>query len=456
MKTKILVLDIGKTNAKLCALDTHGDVLEVVKKLNTPIQTGQFIHADVEGIWGWLCEGVQTLASHHHFEYFAITTHGATAVCLSQGELAFPVLDYEDSQYEAVSEAYAAVRPAFAESYSPKLKGGLNIGQQLYWLEQNYPDKFAKVDAILMYPQYWAWRLCGVAASEVTSLGCHTDLWAPDKKQFSSMVEKLGWLPRFPEVKPSGSILGTVKPELAKALGLPESCQVVNGLHDSNASLVPYLKQADRLFTVISTGTWTIMANIGGDTSLLDEHKDMLANVNAYGSPVPCIRFMGGREWEVLREAPDSSQPDLTSVLEKGLYVLPSFADAGGPFQRFEGKIMGDMASLSATEKTALASLYCALMTDYCLDALASHGDIFIEGSFTQNEVYQQALQLLRPNQRVRISDDSTGTLSGSVAIAQSLRSDITPHTHTLTPWFSLSNALLQYKQNWRALIPML
>jgi L-fuculokinase len=30
-----------------------------------------------------------------------------------------------------------------------------------------------------MYPQYWAWRLCGAAASEATSLGCHTDLWHP-------------------------------------------------------------------------------------------------------------------------------------------------------------------------------------------------------------------------------------------------------------------------------------
>ena len=28
-----------------------------------------------------------------------------------------------------------------------------------------------------MYPQYWAYRLTGVLANEVTSLGCHTDLW---------------------------------------------------------------------------------------------------------------------------------------------------------------------------------------------------------------------------------------------------------------------------------------
>lgn len=30
-----------------------------------------------------------------------------------------------------------------------------------------------------MYPQYWALRLTGIAANEVTSLGCHTDLWNP-------------------------------------------------------------------------------------------------------------------------------------------------------------------------------------------------------------------------------------------------------------------------------------
>ena len=47
------------------------------------------------------------------------------------------------------------------------------------------------------YPQYWAFRLTGVAATEVTSLGCHTDLWNPRAGAFSSLVERDGLAPRY-------------------------------------------------------------------------------------------------------------------------------------------------------------------------------------------------------------------------------------------------------------------
>ena len=40
---------------------------------------------------------------------------------------------------------------------------------------------------IVPYPQYWAARLCGVRAWEPTSLGCHTDLWDPQRGDFSSL-----------------------------------------------------------------------------------------------------------------------------------------------------------------------------------------------------------------------------------------------------------------------------
>ena len=44
----------------------------------------------------------------------------------------------------------------------------------------------------MTYPQYWVSRLTGTVASDVTSLGCHTDLWAPGAGDFSSLVDRLG------------------------------------------------------------------------------------------------------------------------------------------------------------------------------------------------------------------------------------------------------------------------
>jgi sugar (pentulose or hexulose) kinase len=261
--------------------------------------------------------------------FLAFTTHGATAVCLAGNTPALPVLDYESDLCEQAGADYDRVRPAYEETLSPALGCGLNLGRQLFWLSQSRPDDFARVDTILMYPQYWGWRLSGVAASEVTSLGCHTDLWQPQQQCYSSLVERMGWQRLLPPLLKAGEVLGPVLPELARELGLPADCQVINGIHDSNASLVPYLQRVEAPFTVISTGTWTVMAAVGAPLTGMSEQDDMLANVSAFNDPVPCIRFMGGREWELLRDADDCDVADLQRVLAQGVFALPPFASQG-------------------------------------------------------------------------------------------------------------------------------
>ena len=52
---------------------------------------------------------------------------------------------------------------------------------------------FARAAAIVTYPQYWSFRLTGVSATEVTSLGAHTDLWKPEARDYSTLVDRCGW-----------------------------------------------------------------------------------------------------------------------------------------------------------------------------------------------------------------------------------------------------------------------
>src|SRR5690606_24546838 len=109
---------------------------------------------------------------------------------------------------QCCASEYAAIRPPFGETLSPRLPNGLNLGAQLFWQGQRFPEQFAQITHILTYPQYWAWRLTGIAASEVTSLGCHTDLWVPERGQFSSLVDHQRWTALFPPIRPAASVLG--------------------------------------------------------------------------------------------------------------------------------------------------------------------------------------------------------------------------------------------------------
>jgi sugar (pentulose or hexulose) kinase len=407
-----IVLDIGKTNVKLALIDTAGQTLTEQRIPNTVLQDGPYPHADVERIWDWMLATFREFAQQAEVGAIVPVTHGATAALVDDHGLVLPVQDYE---FDFKLDDYSA-RPDYRESCSPALPMGLNLGRQIAWQARSFPTEFAKAKHILMYPQYWAWRLSGVAVSEVTSLGCHTDLWNSTRQRYSSMVEKLDWNTLFPPMSKAWDKLGPIKPELAELTGLPRDCQIVSGIHDSNASLLRYLdsdgSSSERV--VLSTGTWMIAAAFGAPLDRLVEARDMLANTNALGKPVACMRFMGGREFGTLA-GPDirtCDEAQLARTIAQGTLALPSFAETGGPFSGQVGRIEGQ-APTTPEEKYALATLYVVLVTDYCLSALGTTAPVVVEGSFTANPYFAPLLAALRPGQAISVSDDTSGTTAG-------------------------------------------
>jgi L-fuculokinase len=441
----LIVLDIGKTNAKLALIDAGGRVLAEGRRPNAVLADGPYPHHDTEGLWQWLLATCRGFAGLAEVSAIVPVTHGATAALVDRDGLVLPVLDYE-ARLPGVD--YAA-RPAFAETCSPDLPAGLNLGRQLAWLQQTFPSEFARTRHILMYPQYWAWRLCGAAAGEATSLGCHTDLWNPRTQQYSSLVERMGWRKLMPPLAPAWASLGALRAEVADATGLPRACQVLSGIHDSNASLMRYLAQDDRSGprTVLSTGTWMIAAAFGAALDGLREDADMLANTNALGQPVACMRFMGGREFAELAGAvvEPCTFEDIARLVREGTMALPCFAATGGPFAGRRGGIAGP-APRDARERYALATLYCVLMTDYCLDALRAAGPLAVEGSFTANPWFGPLLASLRPHQQVSYSDDASGTTCGGWMLRY--RDGVPPGSSSLTPPCAVAG-LAAYRQRW-------
>jgi L-fuculokinase len=448
----IIVLDIGKTNVKLALIDAQGAQLAERRKPNTVLRDGAYPHHDTEGIWHWMLATIGEFAALAPVAAIVPVTHGATAALVDDTGLVLPVLDYEFEPPAKQREEYLASRPAYDTTYSPALPAGLNLGRQLAWQAAAFPADFARAKHILMYPQYWAWRLSGVAAGEVTSLGCHTDLWQPSLQQYSQLVEQHGWTGLMPPLRNAWDALGPVLPALAERTGLPADCQVICGIHDSNASLLRHLDAGGSKAAppaILSTGTWVIAALPGGVLDGLREEADMLANCSALAQPVPCIRFMGGREFGTLAGTDQAgcSVADLQQIIDQGTYALPAFAEAGGPFAGRTGSVVGPALPTDA-ERTALATLYCVLMSDYCLTALGSAGDIIVEGSFTNNPHFAPLLAALRRGQQVSVTNDASGTTSGGWMLAHW---GSAPAVHSHAAEALALQGWPQYRERWLA-----
>ncbi|MGI2034969.1 FGGY-family carbohydrate kinase [Rhizobium panacihumi] len=419
---RIAVLDIGKTNAKVVVVDVaSGGEVAAVKMPNRVVAGPPYPHYDVDGIWSFMLAALARFAIEPGYDAISITTHGACAALLdADGALALPVLDYEHSYPQPIREAYASLRPPFTETASPPLSGGLNLGAQFHYQKANFPEKFARVATILTYPQYWAFRLTGIAANEVTSLGCHTDLWQPSRGEYSALVDALGIRHLMAPVRSAFDAIGPVLPEIAQKQGLGGAVPVFCGIHDSNASLLPHLLEREVPFSVVSTGTWVVSFAVGGQIAGLDPARDTLANVDAHGRAVPSSRFMGGREFEMLTsDWPQPASDDVTSavadLLRSGRMLLPSIVHGTGPFPDREHEMVGRRVE-TAAEAHALASLYAALMTDACLDLLGAGGDTIVEGPFAGNAIYLRLLAALTARDVLAVSG-STGTSAGAALL---------------------------------------
>jgi sugar (pentulose or hexulose) kinase len=419
MSGAVAVLDIGKTNVKVATFAPGGALLSERSTPNAVLPGPPYPHADVESIWAFCLEALGEANKAHEIREIVPTTHGAAGALIDDLGLLLPVMDYEFAGVEEIEAEYQRLRPPFSESFSPRLQAGLNLGRQIAWAKVRHPENFAAARYYLPYPQYWAWRLCGVAACEVTSLGAHTDLWAPLQGRLSSAAVALGLQDRLRPMRPAYEPLGPIRPEIAAATGLRGDVTVRCGVHDSNASLLPHLASRAAPFTVISTGTWVICMAVGATLAGLDPSDDTLANVDVEGRPIACARFMGGREYAGIAQG-SPARPDLASferILASQAMALPCFAGHGGPFAAQKGEIRGDVAP---ADLAALATLYLALMSDVSLTRLgATVGDLIVEGSLATNPAYCRLLAALRPDQKVSAAPDAAGAARGAALLAR-------------------------------------
>ena len=418
---RIGVIDIGKSNAKVAVveLDTRTE-LAVRKRPNTVLAGGEYPHYDVEALWAFVLEALAELNREAPLDAISVTTHGASAALVTAGgELALPVLDYEFPGPDRLAAAYEQARPDFTESFTPRLPGGLNLGAQIFWQARSFPEAFARTRWILPYPQYWSFRLTGVAAAEITSWGCHTDLWDFTTDLYSSLVMKEGWLDRMPPVRPASDVLGVTLPAVTAALGLRRPLPVYSGIHDSNASLLPHLLGRQPPFGLVSTGTWVVVAAPGGDIDNLDPARDCLANIDAFGRPVPSARFMGGREFEMLATPRQPGPASIERVLGEAIMLTPAVVQGSGPFPGRQAQWTVPREQLDDDAVFVVTSFYLAMMTTACLDLAGAENHTVVEGPFASNALYIRMLAAAtgRPVEPIRRS--ATGTSIGAALLAR-------------------------------------
>jgi sugar (pentulose or hexulose) kinase len=293
----ILIFDIGKTNKKVLLFDKQYQlVYETSEQLKETTDEDGFPCEDVEALTAWVKESFRNIQNDNRFEITAVnvSAYGASLVSLNYHHQPFlPLYNYlkpydEELQRQFYS-TYGGEEKVAKETASPVL-GHLNSGMQLYWLKYKKPEQYAQISYALHLPQYISFVLCGMQYSDITSIGCHTNLWNFKEGDYHNWVYEEGINKKLAPVISCTEVAGVINDHI------PVGC----GLHDSSAALIPYFTSFNEPFILLSTGTWSISINPFNHSLLTTEElkQDCLSFLSYQGDAVKASRLFAGYEHE--------------------------------------------------------------------------------------------------------------------------------------------------------------
>lgn len=457
MKEQVIaVLDIGKTNKKVLVYNMQLQVQEQVSAVIGEVTSKAGLKLEQpEVVYSWFCQMLSQLSQRFDIVAISVTTHGAMGVCLDEhGNITCPPLaytnepggDFDNSFYQRFGSRAELQR----QTATAQIGEMVNFAKMIFYWNEYYPDLMAQTKHILMYPQYFGYKLTGQIAAEPTMLGCHSYLYDHENNTYSGLALELGVADKLPaRIANSWEVLGVVTPEIVYATGINPACVVTIGVHDSNSSLLPYLlTQADD-FVLNSTGTWCVVMKqsheIAFDQSEIG--KTVFYNQNVFNRPVKTSVFMGGLEYEtymgLLRQIHGRSDlPALDDSLYGRLFdsadcfILPSVVKGAGMFPDMQARVVDNgevipfdryssnpaLIKFFADYEMSVAVLTASLvMQTYCAMEAAGYspGDkIFVEGGFRHNQPYLQLLTAMCPGSEVYTTDIEQATALGAALLA--------------------------------------
>src|SRR3954453_19561481 len=119
-------------------------------------------------------------------------------------------------------QAYARIAPAYDEVFCGIVDGALRLAKQLLWQQSAVSAEFSRAKAYLTTAQFFALRLGGRAASEISQLAAQAHIGALFPRQPFSLMRKRGWSHLLPECVPAGEVLGTVSESVTRRTGLAQ------------------------------------------------------------------------------------------------------------------------------------------------------------------------------------------------------------------------------------------
>lgn len=427
MKTPVIaIFDVGKTNKKLFLFNEQYKIVfeRSARFTETADEDGDPCE-NLESLRLSVFDSLHEVFRRPEFEVKAINfaAYGASLVYVDgDGKPLAPLYNYLKPYPESLQrrfyETYGGAEAVAHATASPVL-GSLNSGMQLYRTKYEKPALFERIRYALHLPQYLSFLVSGRMYSDMTSIGCHTQLWDFHANDYHEWVKHEGMLAKLAPIVPSDEVFPASFPGNGYAVGV--------GLHDSSAALIPYLVGFHEPFVLISTGTWSISLNPFNRTPLTkaELEADCLCYMHYKGTPVKASRLFAGYEHEqqAKRIAEHFGQPSSRyrnmaynpAIVAKLRKVTGGPNSIGGKVSAFAQRNLSDYATYEEAYHQLMMDLLDLQRTSTELVIKGSQVKrIFVDGGFSKNAIYMNLLADAFPDMEVFAASMAQATAVGA------------------------------------------
>jgi xylulokinase len=246
----LMAIDLGSTSLKAAAFDPDGRCLasagRPTEKVRPDPAHPDWVTWDPEQIWGGAAdacrETVARLADPKSIRAVAVTGMGMDGVPVDRdGAVLYPFISWHDPRTKPQAawwEKTVGADRTYAVTGFPIWH--FEAVMRILWMREHEPGILARADRWLLIEDFLNHRLCGARVTDYSMASCFL-LFDQRKRDWSDDLLAASGVPRslLPDLKPSGTRIGTVTATAAARTGLPAGTPVVLGGQDHLCGTLP-------------------------------------------------------------------------------------------------------------------------------------------------------------------------------------------------------------------------
>ncbi|HIS62967.1 MAG TPA: xylulokinase [Candidatus Scybalomonas excrementigallinarum] len=238
-------VDLGTSAVKLLLMDEKGNIKNIVSKeypLSFP-KSG-WSEQNPEDWYEKSVEGIKELVDGFEKEQVAGISFGGQMHGLvtldEKDQVIRPAILWNDSRSTKETDYFnEVIGKETLSKYTANIAFTGFTAPKILWMKENEPEKFAKIKKIMLPKDYLAYRLSGAFCSDYSDasgmllLDVEHKCWSKEMMELCGITEE-----QLPTLYESYDVVGTLKEEVAKELGLPTTVKVIAGAGDNAAAAI--------------------------------------------------------------------------------------------------------------------------------------------------------------------------------------------------------------------------